>query len=162
MAFLFALFIVALSAFVMVIALLAVAAITGSFGGHRNLKKIEPEQPHAVSPANDSDLRRELEGEAGGEVTCRKTARRIAANIAKLPELERRKIKTPAAWCYLSPGPLASLAESQKPERASGDTRGRGRLGAARSIAMREIVIIALATVLIGIMALALLLHFVS
>ena len=35
----------ALSAFVMVIALLAVAAIGGSFGGHRNLKKIEPERP---------------------------------------------------------------------------------------------------------------------
>ena len=44
MAFLFALFIVALSAFVMVIALLAVAAIGGSFGGQRNLKKIEPER----------------------------------------------------------------------------------------------------------------------
>ena len=44
MPFLFALFIVALSFFVMVLVLLVVAAIGGSIGGPRNLKKIEPER----------------------------------------------------------------------------------------------------------------------
>jgi len=44
MPFLFALFIVALSFFVMVLVLLVVAAIGGSIGGPRNLKKIGPER----------------------------------------------------------------------------------------------------------------------
>ena len=56
--------------------------------------------------------------------------------------------------------PLTALAQGQKSECASGKARGRRRLGPARSIVMREVVIAILAAFLIGIMVAALVVHF--
>jgi hypothetical protein len=39
-------------------------------------------------------------------------------------------------WLNLSPGPVAALGEGQEPESASGETRGRGGLGAPQGVTM--------------------------
>jgi len=53
-------------------------------------------------------------------------------------------------WLNLSPGPVAALGEGQEPESASGETRGRGGLGALMRGPISEAVIIVALGFLIG------------
>ena len=53
-------------------------------------------------------------------------------------------------WLNLSPGPVAALGEGQEPESASGETRGRGGLGALMRGPISEAVIIAALGFFIG------------
>jgi hypothetical protein len=53
-------------------------------------------------------------------------------------------------WLNLAPGPVAALGEGQEPESASGETRGRGGLGALMRGPIFEAVIIVALGFLIG------------
>ena len=119
MAFLFALFIVALSAFVMVIALLAVAAIGGSFGGHWNLKKIEPEQPRRQAPPTPATF-----------VAIWKIRQAASANSRGPREVGRCSLYVRAKASPLRPGPkeISSFGTRDEARRIRGDHRQAAEL----------------------------------